>query len=144
MGARYTVSKIGTAISTTNDSLTITAPTSRSLKIWGISMAGQGTASAANELLVSRSTAGATPVAITPQPLNADYAAATFTAAGSWTTQPTIGVTLRRISCNANGGVTPLQFLPGNEIDIPGTGQITFRSAAGTSVMTLEVIVEQI
>lgn len=144
MGARYTVTKVGTAVSTTNDSMTITAPSGRSLKIWSITASGQGTASAANEILVSRSTGGGTPVAITPIPLNADYAAASFTAAGSWTTQPTIGVTLRRVGVNSNGGVTPVQFLPGNEIDIPGGGQVTLRSALGTGVITLELIVEQI
>ena len=144
MGARYLVTKVGTALNTSKDSLTITAPAARSLKIWSIVIAGQGTASANNEILVSRSTVGTIPTAVTPQPLNADYAAASFTVASLWTTDPTIGVTLRRISVNSNGGVTPVQFLPGNEIDVPGAGQISFRSAVGTGIVTIEVIVEQI
>lgn len=144
MGARYNVTKIATAVSTTNDSLTITAPAGRSLRILALRAYGGGAASAANELLIARSTGGVTPVAITPVPLNADSAAATFTAAGSWTTQPTIGVTIDRIGVNANGNYVPLIFPPGQEIEIPGGGQVTIRSASGTSLITLSATVEQI
>ena len=144
MGARYSVSKNGTATSTVADSITITAPANRSLKIWEIFVGGQGTASANNELVVARSTGGVTPVAIVPSPTNADYAAATFTAAGSWATQPTLGATIRRISCNGNGGLLRMPFPPGSEIDIPAGGQISIRATAGSSVLTLDSIVEQI
>lgn len=144
MGARYSVNKIGTALITTADSMTITAPATRALKISEIRLYGQGTATAANEMLVSRSTGGATPVAITPQPLAVSSPAAAFTAAGSWTTQPTLGVTLRRIGVNSNGAYSPLVFMPGNEIEIPPSGQISLRSANGTGIVTIDVIVEEI
>jgi hypothetical protein len=144
MGARYTVSKTSTAVATTTDSVTITAPAGRSLKIWAIRMYGGATASAFNEMLVSRSTGGATPVAITPTPLNADFAAATFTAASGWTTQPTLGVTVRRIGVNANGSAIQQPYPPGSEIDVPGGGQLSIRAAAGTSALAIEVDVEQI
>lgn len=144
MGAKYAVTKVGTALSTTNDSMTITAPATRALKILEIRAYGQGTTSVANEILVSRSTGGATPVAITPQPLAAGSPAAVFTAAGSWTTQPTIGVTLKRIGVNANGAYSPLIFMPGNEIEVPPSGQLTLRSAVGTGVVTLDVVVEEV
>jgi hypothetical protein len=144
MGARYTVSKVGTAISTTADSMTITAPANRSLKIWDVIIGGQAVASAANEITIIRSTGGATPVAITPTPLNPDYASALFTAAGSWTTQPTPGAVIRRIPCNGNGGVMRTPYPPGNEIDVPAGTQISVRAAAGSSLMTIELTVEQI
>ena len=144
MGARYLATKIGTALSTTADSMTITAPATRALKILEIRVYGQGNASAANEILVSRSTTGTTPVAITAQPLAVQSAAAASTVAGSWTTQPTLGVTLRRIGVNANGAYSPLVFMPGSEIEVPPSGQISLRSAVGTSVVTIEVIFEEI
>jgi hypothetical protein len=144
MGARYTVSKTSTALSTTADAVTITAPAGRSLKVWAIRMYGGAAASAYNEVLVSRSTGGATPVAITPVPLNADFAAATFTAASGWTTQPTLGATLRRIGVNANGSAIQMPFPPGSEIDIPGGGQLSVRSVSGTSAVSMEIDVEQI
>lgn len=144
MGARYSVTKIGTALSTTADSMTITAPATRALKISEIRIFGQGTATAANEILISRSTVGTTPVAITPQPLAVSSAAAAFTAAGSWTTQPTLGVTVRRIGVNSNGAYSPLVFMPGNEIEIPPSGQISLRSASGTGIVTIDVLVEEV
>jgi hypothetical protein len=144
MGARYSVNKVGTALSTTNDSLTITAPATRALKVWEIRAYGQGTTSAANEILISRSTGGVTPVAVTPTPLATASAAAAFTAASGWTTQPTIGATLRRIGVNSNGAYVPLVCIPGNEIEIPPSGVLSIRSAVGTGSVTLDVLVEEV
>lgn len=144
MGARYTVGRTSAALSTTADTLTITAPAARSLKIWAIRMYGGSTASAYNEVMVARSTAGTTPTAITPTPLNADAAAASFTAASTWSVTPTIGVTIMRVGVNANGAAVQLVFPPGQEIDVPGGGQISFRSASGTSAVAFDVLVEQV
>ena len=144
MGARYSVSRTSAALSTTADTLTITAPAGRSLKIWAIRLYGGGAASAYNEVLVARSTAGTTPTAITPTPLNADSAAATFTAASAWATTPTIGVPVRRIGVNSNGAAVQEVYPPGQEIDVPGGGQISFRSASGTGAVAMDVIVEQV
>jgi hypothetical protein len=144
MGARYSVNKVGTALSTTLDSMTITAPATRALKVSEIRIFGQGTASAANEILVSRSTGGVTPVVITPTPLATASAAAAFTAASGWTTQPTLGVTIRRIGVNSNGAYSPLVFMPGNEIEIPPSGVLSIRSAVGTGIVTIDMIVEEV
>lgn len=146
MGARYNVNRVGVALSTTADTLTITAPSTRALKIWRIKAGGQATASAANEILVQRSTAGTTPTAITPAPTNPDYAAATFTAASTWSVTPTLtaNTVLERLEVNGNGGVINISYAPGQEIDVPPSGQISFRSAAGTSIVSLHVQVEQI
>jgi hypothetical protein len=144
MGARYVVTKIATAVSTTADSLTITAPAGRSLKIWKIRTHSTATAAAACALQVARSTGGVTPVAIVPQPKNIDSPAALFTAAGSWTTTPTLGVIIGRIGLTAIGAIDNQVFPPGGEIDIPGGGQISFRAAVGTAVIGFEVEVEQV
>lgn len=144
MGARYSANKVGTALSTTNDSMTITAPSTRALKIWEIRVYGQGTTSVANEILVSRSTGGATPVAITPTPLATLAPAAGTTVAGSWSTQPTLGVTIRRIGVNSNGAYSPLVFMPGSEIEVPPSGQVSLRSAVGTGSVAIDVVFEEI
>jgi hypothetical protein len=146
MGARYNVNRTGIALNTAQDSLTITAPAGRSLKIWRIKIGGEGTASASNEILVQRSTAGTTPTAMTPAPTNPDYAAATFTVATGWATHPTptANTVLERLEVNSNGGVVMLSYSPGQEIDVPGGGQISFRAAAGTGTVAIHCQVEQI
>lgn len=144
MGARYNVSKTATAMVVGNDILTITAPAGRSLKLWAVRVSGGGTVSAANEIAISRSTVGTTPVAVTPVPLNADSAAATFTAATGWTVQPTIGVTLDRLGVNSNGAFIPWIAPPGQEIDIPGGGQVSLRCISGTGIVTASMVIEQV
>jgi hypothetical protein len=144
MGARYSVSRTAAALSTTNDLMTITAPATRALKIWEIRLYGQGTTSVANEVAIARSTGGATPVAITPTPLATLSPAAGFTAASSWTTQPTLGVVIRRIGVNQNGAISPIIALPGNEIDVPPSGQVSIRSLVGTGTVACEMVVEEV
>ena len=144
MGARYTAGKTGTAMVAATDMLTITAPAGRSLKIWAVRLYGEGTASAANEVGVFRSTSGVTPVAATPTPVNADSTAATFTVATAWTTQPTLGAQVSRIGVNSNGSTVQQVYPPGQEIDVPGGGQISIRPVTGTGVIAVECLVEQI
>ena len=145
MGQRYTVSRTGTALSTTNDYLTLIAPSSRALKISEIRVTGGGTASAAAELLVSRSTGGTTGASgITPTPLATQSGAAASIVWTAWTAQPTIGVTIRRIPFNANGAINPVIAIPGNEIEVPPSGQLSFRSGLGTSLSSIEVVFEEI
>lgn len=145
MGARYSVSKTSTALSTTNDLITIIAPSTRALKIWEVRIYGQGTASAANEVAVARSSGGTTGGgAITPTPLATLSPAAGATVNTTWSAQPTLGVVIRRIGVNANGAYAPLVFMPGSEIDVPPSGQISIRSISGTSNVTVEVIFEEV
>jgi hypothetical protein len=144
MGAKYIINKTQTALNTSKDSLTITAPSTRALKVSNIRIYGFGTASAANEIGISRSTVGTTPTAITPQPLAVGSAAASFTSAGLWTTDPTLGVMIDRVSVNSNGGVSAVAIGPGNEIEIPPSGQISFRSVSGTGIVTISVTVEEV
>lgn len=144
MGAKYLVSRAAIAASTTTDTLTITAPSNRSLKVWAVRPKNESITAAACRILMSRSTGGATPVAITPQPTHPDYAAATFTAASGWTTQPTLGVTLDRFNMTGVGATDPRVYSPGLEIEIPAGGQVSFRSETGTNLVGLDVLVEQV
>ena len=145
MGARYSISRTSSALSTTNDTMTIIAPSTRALKIWEVRIFGQGTASAANEVAVARSSGGATGAsALTPTPLATLSPASGVTVWSAWTTQPTLGVVIRRIGVNANGAYSPLVFMPGSEIDVPPSGQISIRSISGTSNVTVDVIFEEV
>jgi len=145
MGARYSANRTSSALSTTNDTMTIIAPSTRSLKIWEVRIYGQGTTSAANEVAIARSTGGVTGGgAITPTPLATLSAASGVTVNTTWTTQPTLGVVIRRVGVNSNGAYAPLVFMPGNEIDIPPSGQISIRSITGTGNVTVEVVFEEV
>jgi hypothetical protein len=146
MGARYNVNRTSTALSTTNDLVTIVAPSTRALKIWKIAIYGQGTASANNEIAVARSTGGSTPGGgITPQPLATLSAASATNAYTTWTTQPTLGtVIVDRFSVNANGGTDVHNYPFGQEIDVPPSGQLSIRSTSGTSNVTIDIVFEEV
>ena len=145
MGSRYSANRTSSALSTTNDTMTIIAPATRALKIWEIRLYGQGTTSAANEVAVARSTGGTTGGgAITPTPLSTLWAAAATTVNTTWSAQPTLGAVIRRIGVNSNGAYAPLVFMPGSEINVPPSGQISIRSISGSGNVTAEVIFEEV
>lgn len=144
MGARYSVSRQA-ALSTTADHFTLQVPATRAAKIWAIRVGGAGTTSGYNEVLIARSTGGVTPgAAITPTPKATLSAAAGSSAPTTWGTQPTIGVTVQRVPINSNGAINNVTFLPGNEIDIPPSGQISVRSASGTAAVSVEIEFEEV
>lgn len=141
----YTVTRTSTALSTSNDLVTVTASASKPLRLYIVDLKGMGTASAANEILLSRSTGGTTAGgAITPTPLISGSAASSFTVATTWSAQPTLGVTLWRFGVNANGAIDKFVSLPGAEISIPASGQVSIRSASGTSNVTLDMLIEEV
>jgi hypothetical protein len=145
MGARYSANRTSAALSTTNDTLTIIAPATRALKIWEVRLYGQGTTSVANEVAIARSSAGTTGGgAIVPTPLATLSAASGVTVNTTWTAQPTLGAVLRRVGVNSNGAYSPLVFMPGSEIDVPPSGQISIRSIVGTGAVTAEVVFEEV
>lgn len=145
MGARYSVNRAASALSTTNDTMTIIAPSTRALKIWEVRIYGQGTTSVANEVAIARSTGGTTGGgAITPTPLATLFAASGTTVNTTWGAQPTLGVVIRRVGVNSNGAYAPLVFMPGTEIDVPPSGQISIRSITGTGSVTVDVVFEEV
>jgi len=142
--AHYAMSVSNTALSTSNDLLTLIAAANRRIRVVEISVGGMGTASAANELRVARSTGGTTPSGgVSMEPLEPDSAAAGFTNATAWAAQPTIGNVMLRIPVNANGGVYRWVARPGEEIIARNSGQISLRSAVGTSSVSLHVVVDE-
>jgi hypothetical protein len=141
----YTVTRTRAALSTSNDQLTIVASSTKPLRIYVAGIEGAESASAVNEVVMARSTGGTTGGgAITPGPNNPASAAASFSAFTTWSVQPTLGQVLWRFSPNANGGNSKFTQIPGFEFSVPVSGQISFRSAFGTSNVVLNVQVEEI
>lgn len=141
----YMVTRTSSALSTSNDSLTLVASSTKPLRVYMVDIKGMGTASAANEVAVARSTSGTTGGGgITPSPLNSNSGAASFSAYTTWSAQPTIGAVLWRAGVNANGGIDKFIAIPGAEIQVPVSGQLSIRSISGTSNAALAVLVEEV
>lgn len=141
----YTVSRASTALSTSNDLVTIVATSSKPLRVYLAELKGMGTTSAANAVLVSRSSGGTTGGGgITPTPLNSGSAAASFAAYTTWSAQPTLGAALLRLGVNANGGIDKWQAFPGGEIQIPVSGQLSIRSESGASNVLVNLVIEEV
>ncbi len=144
MPALYTVSRAKAALSTSNDHVTIVAASGKPLYIHSVSFEGADSASAGCEVLMSRSTVGTTGGgAITPTPNDPGSAAASFAAYTTWSVQPTIGVTIWRFGVNANGGTSKRETPPGMAFWVPALGQVSFRSATGTSNVVFNCQIEE-
>lgn len=140
----YSVSRSNVALSTSNDLMTFVAPANRRIQILEISIGGMGTASAANELNVARSTGGTTGGgALTSEPLDPDSVAAGSTVYTTWSAQPTVGNSLLRLPVNANGGIYRWVARPREELVARNSGQISMRSAVGTSNVSVHVVYEE-
>jgi hypothetical protein len=144
--AIFNITRTATALNTTDDLLTITAASGRPLRIMVVEIDGMGTSSAANEVLLQRSTGGTTGGgAITPQDASGGGATPAMTVVTTWSAQPSLsGSPLWRFGVNAHGGVGKFVAIPGGEIGVPAAGQVSFRSASGTSSVVLNVQVEEI
>lgn len=141
----YTVTRTSSALSTANDTLTVVATSSKPLRIYIVDIKGMGTTSAANEVLLMRSTGGTTGGGgITPSPTNTGSAAASFNVYTTWSAQPSAGAVLWRFGVNANGGIDKFVAIPGAEISVPVSGQVSIRSASGTSNVTVDLLVEEV
>lgn len=142
---KYSLSRSNTALSTSNDFMTIIAASNRSIQINEVSFGGMATASAACEVAVARSTGGTTGGgALTAVGLNSANPTAAMTVNTTWSAQPTIGNVILRLPVNANGGIYRWVAVPGGEILIPGGAQITIRSIVGTSNVSAHVIVTEL
>lgn len=141
----YAVTRSSTALNTSQDLLTLVASASKPLRVYIVDIKGQGTTSAANEVSAARSSGGTTGGGgITPAPLNSNAASASFAAYTTWSVQPTLAAVLWRFGVNANGGVDKFVAIPGAEIQVPAGGQLSLRSASGTSNVTVSVLVEEV
>jgi hypothetical protein len=146
--AFYSNSISPAAPGTANDILTFTAAAVRVALIHEVSISGEGSASAANELGVTRATTvGVTPTAQTSAKVNPLSATPGFTCATAWTTQPVLAaVPLLRLGANSNGGVYRWVAKPGEEFlmyDVVTTGQISLRmTLGGAQQMGVHAIIE--
>ena len=131
----FMVNRGNAALSTTNDLITIVASGTKPLRVLMCKLAGHGSAPAANEVLLQRSTGGTTPGGpITPEKCDPGSNPAAFSVYTTWVSQPALsGGPLHRFEANANGGIDPFVALPGGEIKVPVGTQISIRSASGTS-----------
>ncbi len=145
MPGLYSVSVSNTALNTSNDLMTIISSSGRRVRIVEISIGGMGTASAANELEVARSSSGTTPGGgLTIEPLSSDQAASASNVYTTWAAQPTLGDVLLRLPVNANGGIYRWVARPGEELEIRNAEQLSLRSAVGTSNVSVHVIFEEL
>lgn len=141
----YMVTRTSSALSTSNDSLTIVASSTKPLRIYMVDVKGMGTSSAANEVAVARSSSGTTGGGgITPTPINSGSGSASFSAYTTWSAQPTLGAALWRAGVNANGGIDKFIAIPGAEIQVPVSGQVSIRSISGTSNVVLNLLIEEV
>ena len=145
MSGIYTVNRAATALSTTNDLATLVAAAAKPLRVHLIDITGAGAAAALNTVLISRSTGGTSGTGgITPTPTDPSMPAASFAAYTGWSVQPTLGATLWRAFVQALNGKDRFVASPGLEILVPAGGQMSIRSASGTSDVVLNMIVEEI
>lgn len=106
-------------------------------------MAGMGTASAANEVILSRCTGGTVATAMNGINTNAPTSFILHGLAQG----TTVTTTLYRFGLNANGALFRWVAAPGLGIEFQGGTtpiQVGLRSASGTSLATTTVIAEQI
>lgn len=142
----YTVTRAQAALSTTADHLTIVASATKPLRIVVVDIKGLGTSSAANEVVLQRSTTGTTPGgAIVPQPVHPGAPAASFAVYTTWAAQPSLsGAPLWRFGANANGGQDKYVAIPGAEFPVRVGEQVSIRSVAGTSAVVVSLLIEEI
>jgi len=143
--ALFSVTRTSSALSTSADTITIVASATKPLRILYVEASGMGTASAANEIVIARSSSGTTPGgAITASPLSGT-GSASFSAYTSYAVAPTLGAVLHRLTVNANGGKDRFNPAPGLEIEVPAAGQVSIRSSSGTSSVTInEITIDEI
>lgn len=143
----YTVSRSNVTPSAGQDIFTVSSASGRRVKLKYISAKSMGTVAAANELIVSRSSGGATGGgALTPQKQDPDAPASAFTVETTWGTQPTLDSgTPHRLSFPGNGGMDQMYWAPGDEIVERNGGRISVRQGIGTSTpVSVMAIIEEI
>jgi hypothetical protein len=142
----YKVVRTSASLSVGADFLTITAAAGKPLNIWSIDLNGLARASLEGELILQRSTGGAT-AAVTIVPARDDPAgpAASFLARAGWTTQPTLtsDTILWGFGVNANGGKDRFPGYP-QPIPVPAGGQLSLRCLQGNHAVNQTWWIEEL
>lgn len=141
MGILYSASQTATANSTSADSVTLKAGSSDSFIVREFTIAGLGTASAANEVILQRNTGGTVATAMVGLNPNAPTSKTSFGVAQG--TTPSATTVIKRFGVNANGALFRWVGPPGAMIEVAAAGQVGWRGVSGTSNLTTECIVEE-
>jgi len=125
------------------DQLTLLAGTNNSISLREYVWSGHGTASASNEIILQRCTAGT--VATNLVPLNTVVSATTAAKSGvTQATTPTATTIMHRFGLNSNGALFRWVAAPGMAVEVAGAGQIGWRrSNSETSTVSGMAVVEQ-
>lgn len=147
MGNRYLV-KFENITPSTTVAPTLISGAGRRIRVLSATVGGQGSSSAAQGLVMSRSATGTTPAgAITPTPAeHAEQPASNFTTATSWATAPAGATNGELLPFNALGGgfrYTSTQKLP--PIEARNGEVIVFRLPAGVTAQacSLSILCEE-
>lgn len=154
MGYGYALAREGvtpTADETLISGITDSAPTAFVTRINEIFIGGEASASAVNRYVLRRATTvGSLPTAQVPAQLSSAGPAAQAAWATTWGTQP-ITAALPAVwttAMNAFGGVVRWVAAPQQEILLTGgvaaDQQVSLESTSGTSVISLQVLIEEI
>lgn len=149
--AKYSSSINGVALDTSNDLRTIVTTATgagSALSVYEILLGGESASSAVARVAVNRPTAvGSTATTVAPVALHPASAAAAYTVATTWTTQPSLSATDALIlDFNAFGGVlrwsVPVEY--GVVVGAQGAiANLSVRSRSGTPTVGGHILVEQ-
>lgn len=150
----FNINRTSSAVSTTADTISITAGAVRSFLIEEYDFTGDATASAANEIGFYRvATAGVTGAgALVPLQVESSVTATAFsgTVFTTWATQPAVAAApLQMAGVNGNGGSKFWRCNPNknNAIVVPGganaAASISVRAVLGTSSVTARVQINE-
>lgn len=143
--ATYWVSARNITPNVANDLITIISAAGRRVKLKAVSVFSHGTTASANQVVVSRSTAGTVPVgALAPQATNADFPAASTTTATGWTAQPalTAGSALT-LDVGGNSGMNRLPAQALTEIECRNGECISIRPLNTGVNFTVNCLIEE-
>jgi hypothetical protein len=145
--ARYIVSRDNVTPTASQDILTLITGANRRIRVLQVTVGGRGLTSAAQQINVSRSTAGTTPGgAIVPSKADCtDQATVNFTTATTWAAQPTPETNFEPMVWNALGGAN--RWIPpaGKIFEARNAECISFRAPSGPTyqAMSISVLVDE-
>ena len=131
MGNRYVVQRTNITPTAGNDVVTIVTAASRRARVVQVTVGGLGSTSAAQQLILARSTGGTTGGgAITPDKFeHTDQPAASSTVNTTWAAQPTLGTNGVTLGWNALGGAIVWNApAGGNRIEARNAENISLRA----------------
>lgn len=150
MGQRYVITRDGVTPVGGQDLLTIVSASARRVRLVDVQIGGQGSSSAAQRIILARSSAGTTPGgAITPNKAeHSEQPAAASVVDTTWSVQPTIDTNGHVLTFNALGGPNKWQTQPGRPngiIEARNGENISIRAPSGPTyqAVSLSVTIEE-